>query len=562
MPNPFAGASQNTSGQPAYGGSGIAAPAPNNVPQAQVPGAPPSIPGQTPFSGLLTSDSPGIFGLLGRMAGNPTSQEMMYRRMGNQQAEGFKGLSERLARGMDQRSAVLDFMNNDPRAMEAWGASADPVGAMRGILGTLAPPPHYGTVGNSTYDQYTGKIVDSAPTNIGPGDQRIDGQGKVIAQNLPSDVQSLQAFSQFAHMNDTQSAELNKQAAIAKATTDIGAKQAAYGQLVQKGVIDQATAAKMTAGLIQVQPFYDAAGHQMGQTVMDLTDFVQGGMKDPNKIHSTVVGMDNNGTMKGLPGAPKSDEFGVPLDQAHPDPSMILAAGPIGQLADHVSAYSSIIDPQHLSAEFYNDAHDKLERVVASLNDLVQNGGQRYQGPYTALKDMVEEHGYTGSPIQQGIAFRNLIQMAKSDYNVNRNAIRDMSGATTGTTKDQASEENRRLSKLLALLPDEAANEDMIKQARAGRGGAVEAAKGLAQHLGETVKGVSDNLTGIADSVQQATGAATGAPAPQGQTAPQSFKTEQEVTAAAKAGGWATDTPIIVGGRPAIWKPDAPKGKK
>lgn len=559
MPNPFAGMSQNTAGAPAGGGAGIQAPVSNNVQPAQVPG-------QTPFNGLMTSDAPGIFGLLGRMAGNPTSQEMMYRRMGNQQAEGLKGLTERLGQGMDQRSAILDFMNNDPRAMEFFGSSADPVGAIRGALGTLAPPGHYGTVGNSTFDQYTGKIVDSAPTNLGPGDQRISGDGSVIAKNLPSDVQSLQAFSQFAHLNDTQSAELSKQAAVAKATTDVGVKQAAYQQLVQKGVIDQATAAKMQAGLIQVQPFYDAAGHQMGQTIMDLTDFVKGGGKDPSLIHSTVAGIDSNGTMRGLPGAPKVDEYNVPLDQAHPDPTMILAAGPIGQLADHVSAFSSIVDPKHLSAEFYNDAHDKMERVVASLNDLVQNGGQRYQGPYTALKDMVEEHGYSGSPIQQGIAFRNLIQMAKSDYNVNRAAIRDMSGGTTGTTKDQASEENRRLSKLLALLPDEAANEDMIKQAREGRGGAAEAAKGLVSNLGATVQGVTDNLSNIANSAQNAAQQATGAPqtppASQDQTAPQTFKTEQEVTAAAKRGNWQADTPIIVGGRPAVWKPDAPKGKK
>lgn len=506
------GQSPNNSLAPAGGYGGpqpFGSGAPSAAPTAPVPGA-----SANPFSSALASDSPGILGILGRLAGNPTSKEMMLAKYGGMQAQGLAGLQKRIDSGMAPQQAVVDFISS-PEGQQFFGSSQDPLGAIKGYL------------------QLSQKPADEFIT-AGPGNAIVNkNTGAVSSVVPPTDVQNADSFVKLADLPPAQATEFYR-AMLSKISQpgNPTQKEDATAWLRANGIIDPVMEHKINAGLIQVNQPRDAAGNPLGPPIaIDLSQMAQTG--SPADVRMVPIGGNNGGPGGNQPaGTPQPDPATGQITR--PSGDMIFASGPVGNFARIAGDLVGNIDPT-ISGRKYNDYRTQLASIFGAVNN-ISNADRGLAAEFKTYTDAVDQSGITKNPGAQGQVLVTLLDAVENQLAKDYAIMDSNSPRYTGATKDKVSNQIVQLETLRDKIPTKESLLASIERFNQGEGtiqqGIKEGASTVGHALekaGEVGKAAQEAVT----TTEKAVGADQGT---SGGNQPQEFKTDQDAVAAANAG--------------------------
>ena len=184
-----------------------------------------------PFSNLFTPDSPSpIFATIGHALGNPSREEVRAQELGVAQGGVLGALSQAMERGRTPQQSLLDLMQTD-EGIDYFAKGGD-LKTLVDYMASATPP---------TQD----------PMNIAPGGSVfMPGQGEVY-RNPTTEAQEFDEFTNFAMLTESEKAELAKAKLYKEQTGDPTQEEAAWGRLVENGVVTPGQADLALAGAIE-----------------------------------------------------------------------------------------------------------------------------------------------------------------------------------------------------------------------------------------------------------------------------------------------------------------------
>lgn len=519
----FGGNGQNALGSPSWAEANAGGP----VPPA------PAAPSRNPFgSALMASDAPGIMGFLGRLSGNPTTDEIAMRRLGSEQAQGLSGLQRRISAGMPVQQAIVDFVGS-PEGQQFFGSSQDPIGAIKGYLQLSQKAP----------DKFEAVSPGSTIANLTTG-QMTDQHAPTMQAQEVSDLASL------AKLDPQQTQDFAK-AMLQKNTNDPNnptqAEDAMRG-LVAAGIVTPEFAKKKLAGLIQVIPTLDAAGNKTGVVVADLSKMAQTG--NTNDVTSVVVGGQNGGASGNLPAGQSVD---VTTGQKTKIPGeIIFGAGTVGNFANTFGKAFGNIDPS-MATQQYTGYKVALAKIHSDVQNLLGTNRQM-AAQMKVYQEMVDQDGWTSNPIDQAQALQTLQSTITDRLGQINERLTSGDPLMTNTVKEKLSQEREDIIAILHDMPTPEDLEAAKQKALAGQGTIIQGVQEGAKHVGQAIESLTKTGKAVVGAGENAASEATGgAIGSSGAGTPKVFKTEQEAAQAAKAGTLHDGDAITVGGVSGHW---------
>ena len=414
------------------------------------------MPERSPFERVFDPDYSGTAsGFLGRMFGNPTSQE----RFGEVQSRAMSEFSNIMKNGnLSPQQGILELLRT-PVGQEIF-KSGDPnaIKSLSDMVQTVQPP---------------------APTMVGPGQAAVDRSGKVLASQPTQEVQNLKGFQEIAKLPQERLQEIAQIHMLPSEDRKIFAL---------KQILPNDLAVKLGTGVIEVKETKDFFGKPSGQfVVID---------KATNSVTPLSMG----------PGANSNTPSAAPRTEQNPagiaDPNklnMFLGTGvwPTGlRYLDNVirSTFSERFGTsQGQTAQQRNRDLKDLEVAIVSFPEVVG----RTNKVLDSLKGLLPKTlGPASDSVDAGI---NIYQMTNREISNIENTLTSNDKFVSSEAKADLSKQRLGYMRILRALPP---LEDMLKLkeeiARDGGGSfTAQTGAGAFMELGKNVMtGVKETLTG------------------------------------------------------------------
>lgn len=476
--DPWAGARQASPRDP---WAGLREPTPGAFPPMQIKNP-------NPFNGILSPDSPGILGIIGRVAGNPTRQESLLAGAGQASGAGIQAIQQRIQAGMDPRSAVMSVLNT-PEGMQ-WFTTpgADPLADIAQFM------------------QMQPKQQDLM--SLSPGEAVFDPNSRETVFTNPTE--NLQTFNGFAELSGLPEADIQDLAA-AQMQKDSGqdgtATERAAKRLLERGVISQDVADLMIAGTLSVQPVMNSMNQPTGKfMIADSTGTLQpkilgaddmgGAPLEPSPEEAPAAVAPPPPSKPATPQELKSMAPGQTL-QGLEDPADIVRGGGLtASIARGIGNVAGELSPA-LVPEKMNAYKNALEKIRLDAREL--RSGNRLAADVKIIDDFVNSIGSSDTPIKVAQTL-----MAWQDFLDTREAqaVTTLSNAATSIEdRKQASADLVSVNTARSNIPTREALAAKITQLQQEPGP-------LIQGLTQLPKTVMDAITGLEQDVPEALGTA------------------------------------------------------
>lgn len=386
MPNPEDPWEGLRSTGPAPNAFAMAAQAGGAMPVMQEQAIPVAPPRQ--FNRLLDPKRGGIFGLLGRLADQPTLEESQMDAIGASRAKATSFMTQQMQGGVPVQQAFMNFVNT-PDGMQFFQTDPDPQTFMAEFMkNTAAPAAEKGQV-------------------VAPGSALVGEQtGNVMFQNpvAPTDEQrNFEFFTGVAQMEDKDRMELAKAVATKLATGDVSDLVAAAKRRVEAGDWTQKQADMLISGAVEVIPTKGSFGEPNGVMLIDKTNPNAQPVFIPNTVQQGPKDGSGKPSAAEQAAAQEPGQVGTAIAALKEDPADILRGIGIGPIAEkfmggilgqfipsmsgeQADARRAALEVIKLDASGLRDSGRVLAADVGILNNIIdltsatmnpQQGGER-----------------------------------------------------------------------------------------------------------------------------------------------------------------------------------------
>lgn len=500
MRDPWAGMREVRLASPSGGGAGMSMGAGPVAPR-------PPMRQPTPFHALMEPNAPGIFGLLGRLANNPTREEHLLEKSGLAQAGGLVALQERLMKGVPAQQAVMEWLQS-PEGQDMFIYDPDAMGKVQSVLEQFQP----------SYEKLS---ANETLLEVGK-------DGATPLYTAPSEkVNTFNALAEIGALSDEEKATIARTILDAEVTGDLTEKERAFRWLVQNGLASQETAQRFLSGTLDLKPLNNQFNNPIGYI---LTDALQG-----TNIHLPTGRAETQSPVPQQPVGGELDKRAAALppgasiqtlrDMGINPAAAVRYVGPEGMLRETGGTVMGWFNPEW-SGQEARAARDMLRQIRFDATQMRDAGDGRLPvAELNILTDMIDLMGVGQNSVQAAqsiLSWRNFLEQRLAMATAQSSNMK-----TSVEERQKAEAELHSVKKALLNLPEKA---DLMAEIEKLRSEGATLPR-LMKEGGEVLEQAPEAITGgdTPEKPEKKAPAKTGVELP-------TFATEDEAIAAHKAG--------------------------